>query len=136
MSSGFSSDSKSPAAAPGAGGEEGAPAWVGAELVDPHSSLDKAGKVRRMFSSIACSYDLNNRLHSLWLDQHWRRVAGRMAGGRPGDAVLDVACGTGDLTHLFAKTRAASVVGLDFTAAMLDVARRKLDTKRFQVKAK
>src|SRR3954463_5963984 len=120
MSSGFRSDSKSHAPAPGQG-EGTAPAWEGAELADPHAAADKAGKVQRMFSSIAGAYDLNNRLHSLWLDQHWRRAAVRMAGVKRGDAVLDVACGTGDLTHLFAKTRAESVVGLDFTAAMLDV---------------
>jgi len=36
-------------------------------------------RVRAMFTAIAPSYDLNNRLHSLWIDQHWRRVATDMA---------------------------------------------------------
>lgn len=78
-----------------------------------------------MFSAIASSYDLNNRVHSLGRDQAWRRFAVRAAEVRPGDEVLDVACGTGDLTEAFARTQASRVVGLDFTAAMLDIARRK-----------
>ena len=48
-----------------------------------------------MFASIATSYDLNNRLHSFGQDQAWRRKAVRLASVKPGDAVLDVACGTG-----------------------------------------
>lgn len=78
-----------------------------------------------MFAAIARSYDLNNRLHSLGRDQAWRRFAVRAAGVRPGDHVLDVACGTGDLTQLFAATPAARVVGADFTAPMLELARVK-----------
>jgi demethylmenaquinone methyltransferase/2-methoxy-6-polyprenyl-1,4-benzoquinol methylase len=101
-------------------------AWTPPELANPHQSADKAAKVRGMFSAIAPSYDLNNRVHSLWQDQRWRRAAVRLANVQPGDRVLDVACGTGDLTHLFARTHAAAVTGLDFTPAMLDIARRKL----------
>lgn len=78
-----------------------------------------------MFAAIARSYDLNNRLHSIWQDQAWRRHAVRRADVRAGDHVLDVACGTGDLTLAFARTAAARIVGLDFTAEMLDVARNK-----------
>lgn len=92
---------------------------------DPHSRSDKAEKVRDMFASIAGAYDLNNRVHSFGLDQRWRRVAVRMAKVRPGDAVVDVACGTGDLTELFATSGAGSVLGIDFTAPMLDIARAK-----------
>ncbi len=78
-----------------------------------------------MFSAIAGSYDLNNRVHSLWRDQAWRRYAVRAAAVRPGDRVLDVACGTGDLTEQFARSDAAEVIGVDFTPAMLDIARTK-----------
>jgi len=78
-----------------------------------------------MFASIAGAYDLNNRVHSFGLDQRWRRAAVRMAEVRPGDAVIDVACGTGDLTELFATSGAGSVIGIDFTAPMLDIARVK-----------
>lgn len=78
-----------------------------------------------MFASIAGSYDLNNRLHSFGRDQAWRRQAVKLAGVRPGDAVLDVACGTGDLTEAFARAGAGEVVGGDFTPEMLDQAREK-----------
>lgn len=79
-----------------------------------------------MFAAIAPAYDLNNRVHSLGIDQAWRRAAVRAAAIEPGQSVLDVACGTGDLTQaLAARSDAAEVVGLDFTVAMLNVARRK-----------
>jgi demethylmenaquinone methyltransferase/2-methoxy-6-polyprenyl-1,4-benzoquinol methylase len=100
--------------------------WGAGELANPHQNAHKADKVRGMFSSIARSYDLNNRVHSLWRDQAWRRFAVREGDVRPGSRILDVACGTGDLTHAFASTRASCVVGADFTPAMLDVAREKL----------
>ena len=103
-----------------------APAWSDAELAaNPHDHAQKPTKVRSMFAAIAKSYDLNNRLHSLWRDQAWRRFAVRMANLQPTDRVLDVACGTGDLTEAFANGGAAEVVGLDFTAEMLDIARQK-----------
>jgi len=56
-----------------------------------------------MFAQIARRYDLNNRLHSLWRDQAWRRAAAKMARLRPGESALDVACGTGDLTAMLAR---------------------------------
>jgi len=102
------------------------PAWSPTDLrSDPHAREDKAQRVRRMFASIARSYDVNNRLHSFGRDQAWRRAAVRMAGLRDGDEVLDVACGTGDLTRAFADGGAARCVGLDFTPEMLDIARTK-----------
>ncbi len=78
-----------------------------------------------MFAAIAASYDLNNRVHSLGRDQAWRRAAVRAADVHEGDLILDVACGTGDLTQAFARSPAAHVTGLDFTRAMLDHAQRK-----------
>jgi len=111
---------------PAAHTEQQPPAWTGADLAgDPHAHAEKAEKVRRMFAAIARSYDLNNRLHSFGRDQAWRRAAVRAAQLRPTDAVLDVACGTGDLTRAFADAGASIVVGLDFTAEMLDIARTK-----------
>jgi len=102
------------------------PVWQREELsTDPHRRDDKPQKVREMFSAIAGAYDLNNRLHSFGLDQRWRRVAVRLAEVRPEDDVVDIACGTGDLTELFARTGARSVRGLDFTPRMLEIAREK-----------
>lgn len=100
--------------------------WTKAELAtNPHADAEKSRKVRGMFAAIAHSYDLNNRLHSFGRDQAWRRFAVQRAGVQPGDRVLDVACGTGDLTEAFAKTKASAVIGCDFTREMLDVARTK-----------
>lgn len=78
-----------------------------------------------MFAGIAQAYDLNNRVHSFGRDQAWRRRAVRLAGIEPHHRALDVACGTGDLTECLAEAGAAEVVGVDFTEAMLEIARRK-----------
>ncbi len=100
--------------------------WSANDLVnDPHVIRDKAERVRRMFASIADSYDLNNRIHSFGLDQRWRRKTVRLCRVKPTDDVLDVACGTGDLSEAFADAHPASVRGLDFTEPMLHIARKK-----------
>lgn len=102
------------------------PAWSGQDLASsPHAHADKPAKVRTMFAAIARSYDLNNRVHSFWRDQAWRKTAVKMAGVKPGDRVLDCACGTGDLTMAFARSEAGEVIGSDFTQEMLDIAGTK-----------
>ncbi|MEL6796823.1 MAG: bifunctional demethylmenaquinone methyltransferase/2-methoxy-6-polyprenyl-1,4-benzoquinol methylase UbiE [Planctomycetota bacterium] len=106
--------------------ESTAPAWTDADLAaSPHTRDDKPERVRNMFAAIARSYDLNNRVHSFWRDQAWRKTAVKMAQVKPGDRVLDCACGTGDLTMAFAKTESAEVIGSDFTQEMLDIAGTK-----------
>lgn len=99
--------------------------WNDQLLKNPHAVADKRSRVRWMFSNIAPSYDLNNRLHSLWMDQYWRRTAVRLADVTPGDTVVDVACGTGDLTMKFAAAGPARAIGIDFTYAMLPLAQLK-----------
>src|SRR5678815_6200785 len=79
------------------------PAWDDALLRNPHAVADKRTRVRRMFAAIAPSYDLNNRLHSLWMDQRWRNKAVDKASLQWTDCVVDVACGTGDLTIEFVR---------------------------------
>jgi demethylmenaquinone methyltransferase / 2-methoxy-6-polyprenyl-1,4-benzoquinol methylase len=79
--------------------------------------------VRTMFDRIAPVYDVMNRLMTAGLDRRWRRLAAR-AVVRPGDRVLDACCGTGDLA-LAAQEAGGAVVGLDFSARMLERARRK-----------
>jgi len=80
--------------------------------------------VRTMFDRIAPVYDSMNRVMTAGLDVRWRRLAAA-AVVRPGDHVLDAACGTGDLAIADLRAGAAAVTGLDFSAAMLDRARRK-----------
>lgn len=108
-------------------------AWDESSLRDPHHAADKRGRVQRMFAAIAPSYDLNNRLHSLGLDQLWRRRAVKLARLKAGDRVVDVACGTGDLTLQFERglerlgcdPTKSQVLGVDFTYEMLPIAMRK-----------
>jgi demethylmenaquinone methyltransferase/2-methoxy-6-polyprenyl-1,4-benzoquinol methylase len=65
-----------------------------------------------------------NRLMTAGLDQRWRRLTVRLAVS-PGDRVLDACCGTGDLAVAALRGGAREVVGLDFSARMLERARRK-----------
>ncbi len=107
------------------------PVWSEGDLrADPHRNAQKAEKVRGMFASIARSYDLNNRLHSFGRDVAWRKAAVGMAQVKATDDVLDVACGTGDLTRAFAAAGPRRVVGLDFTPQMLDIACEKSGVSR------
>jgi len=102
------------------------PIWTQDALrASPHADAEKARKVQGMFAAIARSYDLNNRLHSFFQDQRWRRAAVRAAGIDATSRVLDVACGTGDLAEAFADAGAAAVTGVDFTPEMLAIARDK-----------
>jgi demethylmenaquinone methyltransferase/2-methoxy-6-polyprenyl-1,4-benzoquinol methylase len=84
-------------------------------------------RVREMFDRISPSYDRMNLLMSMGQDGRWRRLGVRMAGVRPGDAALDVCCGTGDFAVELRRAVGPSgrVVGLDFSPQMLEVARRK-----------
>jgi demethylmenaquinone methyltransferase/2-methoxy-6-polyprenyl-1,4-benzoquinol methylase len=85
---------------------------------------EKRAAVRTMFERIAPRYDLLNRLLTGGLDQRWRRVALGVAGVGAGDRVLDLACGTGDLSEQ-AALLGARVVGIDFAGEMLRGARRR-----------
>ena len=85
---------------------------------------DRASYVRRMFGDIAARYDLMNALMSLGRDRAWRRLAAHEL-VRPGDRIVDVGCGTGDLALACIEAGAASVTGVDFAAPMLVRAREK-----------
>jgi demethylmenaquinone methyltransferase / 2-methoxy-6-polyprenyl-1,4-benzoquinol methylase len=80
-----------------------------------------------MFDRIAGRYDAMNSLMSAGLHHRWRARTVDIAGVLPGAAALDVCCGTGDLA-LELRRRvgpAGRVVGLDFSAPMLELAERK-----------
>jgi demethylmenaquinone methyltransferase/2-methoxy-6-polyprenyl-1,4-benzoquinol methylase len=80
--------------------------------------------VRTMFDRIAPVYDAMNHVMTAGLDRRWRRITAE-AVVRPGDRVLDACCGTGDLAIACVKAGAGSVVGLDFSARMIERAREK-----------
>jgi demethylmenaquinone methyltransferase/2-methoxy-6-polyprenyl-1,4-benzoquinol methylase len=85
------------------------------------------GQVQAMFDRIAGHYDLMNSLMTAGLHEQWRRRAVEVAAVGPGDHVLDVATGTGDLAFELARAVApgGSVTGADFSEQMLAVARGK-----------
>jgi len=99
-------------------------------LTDPgqkNLAEDHARRVREMFAKISPRYDLLNHLLSANIDLRWRRrVVRKLKPLLTKDAqVLDVGCGTGDLSiELFEKS-AAQVTGLDFCRPMLELAKAK-----------
>jgi demethylmenaquinone methyltransferase/2-methoxy-6-polyprenyl-1,4-benzoquinol methylase len=88
------------------------------------AGAEKRAVVEAMFDRIAPRYDLMNRVMTFGVDRGWRRRAIASAGLRPGDRVLDLACGSGDLAAE-ARAAGARVIGLDFSAGMLRAARAR-----------
>lgn len=94
------------------------------------SEDEKSRHVAGVFDSVATRYDLMNDLMSVGLHRLWKRFTVEASGARPGERVLDIAGGTGDLARLFADrvgTR-GEVVLTDVNAAMLRLGRdRSID---------
>jgi demethylmenaquinone methyltransferase/2-methoxy-6-polyprenyl-1,4-benzoquinol methylase len=101
------------------------PTHFGFEQVPP---ADKARKVAGVFASVASKYDVMNDLMSLGLHRLWKAFAVRLSSVRPGDRVLDVAGGSGDLAQAFAERvgPAGEVWLTDVNRAMLGVGRDRL----------
>jgi demethylmenaquinone methyltransferase / 2-methoxy-6-polyprenyl-1,4-benzoquinol methylase len=92
------------------------------------TEAEASTKVREMFTEIAPRYDLLNHLLSLQLDRVWRaRAAKRLHPilARPDALVLDLCCGTGDLTIALTRAGKARIIGADFAHSMLVRAREK-----------
>lgn len=84
--------------------------------------------VKEMFAGIAGRYDLLNHVLSLNIDKRWRRLVAnelRDILNREDATVLDVACGTGDLSLELSHNSKAQIIGTDFCRPMLDVAHKK-----------
>lgn len=94
----------------------------------------RSNAIREMFTAIAPRYDFLNRLLSLGIDRGWRQTLTRMA-LKPGtSAILDVACGTGDVSlALRQKAPQARIVGLDFSPGMLDLAAVKIEREHADI---
>jgi demethylmenaquinone methyltransferase / 2-methoxy-6-polyprenyl-1,4-benzoquinol methylase len=97
----------------------------GFEAVDED---DKARRVRSVFDSVAPKYDLMNDLMSMGLHRAWKAYTVLVANVRPGQRVLDIAGGTGDLALAFAPKvgSAGQVVHTDINEAMLREGRDRL----------
>src|SRR5580693_718008 len=92
------------------------------------TEADASRKVREMFTQIAPSYDALNHILSLQLDRLWRaRTAKRLRPilQRQDALVLDLCCGTGDLSLALRKAGQAQIIGADFAHTMLTRARTK-----------
>ncbi|RCV89205.1 bifunctional demethylmenaquinone methyltransferase/2-methoxy-6-polyprenyl-1,4-benzoquinol methylase UbiE [Billgrantia montanilacus] len=89
---------------------------------------EKASRVADVFHSVAARYDVMNDLMSFGIHRLWKRLTIERSGVRPGHSVLDIAGGTGDLTHKFSRMVGprGRVVLADINESMLRVGRDKL----------
>ena len=87
---------------------------------------EKSARVGEVFSSVAPRYDLMNDLMSFGLHRFWKRFCLLAARLRPGDRVLDLAGGTGDLARLALRAGAGEVVVADVNPGMLALGRDRL----------
>lgn len=97
-----------------------------------------AAWVREMFGRVAPRYDLLNHLLSLSIDRHWRKRTVEAVSAvlnRPGAVVVDLCCGTGDLTIALHRKTRNRVYGADFSHPMLREASRKSRAPLFEADA-
>lgn len=90
--------------------------------------LKHARAVREMFSGIASKYDFLNHFLSVNIDKRWRRLVRQKLEkelNNPNALILDVACGTGDLSIELQEHAEAKVIGTDFCRPMLEIAEEK-----------
>ncbi|MBA6263401.1 MAG: demethylmenaquinone methyltransferase/2-methoxy-6-polyprenyl-1,4-benzoquinol methylase [Colwellia sp.] len=92
---------------------------------------EKESKVASVFHSVAAQYDVMNDLMSFGIHRLWKRFTIDASGVRPGNKVLDLAGGTGDLTAKFSQLvgREGKVILADINSSMLNVGRDKLRDK-------
>ena len=108
----------------------------------PHDEIkpfasDKAKKqqVEEMFDSIAARYDLMNRLFSAGIDMKWRKKTIRLFQRNDPKLILDIACGTADMSILACKLlNPQNVTGIDLSAEMLEIGRKKIEKEGFSEK--
>jgi len=95
------------------------------------TEIEQSRRVREMFGNIASRYDLLNHLLSGNIDKRWRRrVANSLYATLPSKGnrtprILDVACGTGDLSLTLFEKGEARIIGIDFCRPMLEIANAK-----------
>jgi len=91
------------------------------------SPEERVAYVRQMFAAVAPRYDMTNAVISAGLHRPWKRRTVAALGLQPGERVLDLCCGTGDLARMMAEAvgPAGAVAGVDFAAAMVEEAVRR-----------
>jgi len=98
------------------------------DQVKPYNQLEsKKSQVKKMFDSIAKTYDFNNRLLSFRIDVLWRNQLIKALKYQKAKNILDVATGTGDVALEMAKKISGSTItGIDISAGMLEVGQKKI----------
>ncbi len=94
---------------------------------------NRSSELKKYYSAIYKRYDLVNRLFTLGQDQYWRRVAVRKCLSDNPSKVLDLCCGTGDLTICLGKYKntETQIIGYDFNPEMLEYARKKTVNRKY-----
>jgi ubiquinone/menaquinone biosynthesis methyltransferase len=91
-----------------------------------HSKDKKQAYVNQMFTTIAPKYDRVTSWLSYGQDRRWKRRLVELAEIEPHHEILDLACGTGDITFMAADiVTIGRVIGVDITSGMLEIANRK-----------
>ena len=98
------------------------------------SELGKKEQVAQMFDTISGNYDGLNRVISFGIDIKWRKKVLQLVSDKNPKTVLDIATGTGDLAILMTETSAERIIGLDISAGMLDVGRKKIEAQKLSDK--
>jgi demethylmenaquinone methyltransferase/2-methoxy-6-polyprenyl-1,4-benzoquinol methylase len=98
------------------------------KIIKPYkdSELGKKEQVAQMFDNISENYDDLNRVISLGIDVKWRKKVVEIVGKNNPKQILDIATGTGDLVLMMAALNPDRIVGLDISAGMLEVGKRKI----------
>ncbi len=101
-----------------------------AKEVKPYQAEgSKKEQVAEMFDNISQRYDLLNHLLSLSIDKGWRKKVVRMVSAKKPKLILDVATGTADLAIALEKSHPEKITGIDISAGMLEVGRKKVAQK-------
>lgn len=88
---------------------------------------EKSEQIKKMFDEIAKKYDIANNILSFGRHHSWKKYFIKQLGPTPGNAILDVATGTGDLAFAFAKALDydCTIKGVDFSEVMIEVAKSR-----------
>lgn len=84
-----------------------------------------------MFDAIASNYDFLNHFLSLGIDKIWRKKAINTLKKDKPKTILDLACGTGDLSIASLKLNPEKIIGIDISEKMVDIGRKKIRQKKY-----
>jgi demethylmenaquinone methyltransferase/2-methoxy-6-polyprenyl-1,4-benzoquinol methylase len=101
------------------------------KIITPYknSTQSKKEQITQMFDTISGNYDHLNRVISFGIDIKWRKKVLQIVTQSNPKTILDIATGTGDLAILMAQTNAPKIIGLDISAGMLEVGKKKIEDK-------